>query len=127
MVAAILLSFDIDGTLIDGDPPGPIQIDVVRHAIELGFIVGTASDRTVREQRALWARHGLEPDFVGHKHHLGELRDRFEVTQFVHVGDTDVDAHYARLASFDFYYPWDFPLPGTTGASFWSQGSALAD
>jgi hypothetical protein len=108
-MAPVLISFDIDGTLVDGDPPGPIEIVVVRQAMEQGFIVGSASDRTVREQRSLWTRHALEPSFVGHKHVLEQLRARFDASQFVHVGDTEVDAHYARLAGFDFYYAWEFP------------------
>jgi phosphoglycolate phosphatase-like HAD superfamily hydrolase len=114
----VLVSFDIDGTLEDGDPPGPIEMDVVRHAIALGYVVGSSSDRTVREQRAMWDRHGLTVDFVGHKHHLQQLAASFPVDRLVHVGDTDVDAHYARLAGFEFHYVLELPTPGTEGWIF---------
>ena len=114
----VLVSFDIDGTLEDGDPPGPIAMQVVRHAIALGYVVGSASDRTVREQRAMWDRRRLSVDFVGHKHHLMELAANFRVDRLIHVGDTDVDAHYARLAGFEFHYVLEMPTPGTDGWIF---------
>ena len=41
----ILVSFDIDGTLEVGDPPGPIELALVRRAKALGYIVGSASAR----------------------------------------------------------------------------------
>ena len=36
--------------------------------------------------------------FVGGKHHLADVRERFPAERHVHVGDTDVDRHYALLA-----------------------------
>ncbi len=114
----VLLSLDIDGTLVDGDPPGPVGMDVVRRAQALGYIVGSASDRTVREQREMWWRNGLEVDFVGHKHHLPQVAERFPADRLVHVGDTEVDAHYARLAGFEFHYVFDLPEPGSVGWIF---------
>jgi hypothetical protein len=103
-VRAVLLSFDVDGTLEDGDPPGPVSIDVVRRAIGLGYVVGSASDRTLRDQANLWVRRGIEPDFVSHKHTLEEIALRFPAARRVHVGDTNVDEHYARLAGFEFVF-----------------------
>ena len=50
---AKLISFDIDGTLEVGDPPGIITLDMVRKAKELGFLVGSCSDRTI-------STHGVE-------------------------------------------------------------------
>ena len=47
--ALTLLSFDIDGTLEEGDPPGPIGMDLVVRALEMGYVVGSSSDRTVAE------------------------------------------------------------------------------
>ena len=40
----MLISFDIDGTMVFGDPPGEITVEDVRKVKELGFIVGSASD-----------------------------------------------------------------------------------
>jgi phosphoglycolate phosphatase-like HAD superfamily hydrolase len=116
--AAVLISFDIDGTLEDGDPPGPIPMELAEQALSLGYLVGSASDRTVREQEAMWSRRGLEVHFVGHKHHLDRVASRFTAERMVHVGDTDVDEHFARLAGFEFHYAGLLPPAGTAGWIF---------
>ena len=41
---AKLISFDIDGTLEFGDPPGVLTVEMVRAAQNLGYIVGSCSD-----------------------------------------------------------------------------------
>ena len=94
----MLLSFDIDGTLEDGDPPGPLAMSLAVEALGLGYVVGSASDRTLRHQAQMWERRGIEPDFVSHKHTLDQVAARFPALRRVHIGDTEVDAHYARLA-----------------------------
>ena len=71
----ILVSFDIDGTLEVGDPPGPIELSVVRRAKALGYIVGSASNRVRSDQSALWTTHEVDMDFVGHKHMLDRVRE----------------------------------------------------
>jgi hypothetical protein len=116
--ARTLLSFDIDGTLEEGDPPGPIGMDLVAQALALGYVVGSASDRTVAEQENMWARRGLRVAFVGHKHHLDRVGARFPGHRLVHIGDTSVDEHYARLAGFEFHYATQLPEPGTAGWIF---------
>jgi hypothetical protein len=67
-----------------------------------GHVVGSSSDRTLREQQAMWDRHGIAVKFVGHKHKLATLRARFACDRFIHVGDTDVDRRYAEEAGFEF-------------------------
>ena len=99
----VLISFDIDGTLEAGDPAGPIGMDRVRQAVALGYIVGSASDRVKSDQRSIFDAHSIELHFIGHKHTLDEVRARFdEATRFIHIGDTDVDRHYATLHGFEF-------------------------
>ena len=102
MTRASLLSFDIDGTLEIGDPPGIIPIALVRRAKNLGYLVGSCSDRPISFQDAMWQRLGLVADFTVLKHRLGELRARFAATRYYHIGDTDVDEHFATLAGFRF-------------------------
>jgi hypothetical protein len=107
---AFLVSFDIDGTLETGDPPGPISIDVVRRAREQGHVIGSASDRTLNEQRVMWKHQGIVPDFVSHKHRLEAIRETFQCDRWIHIGDTNVDEHYATLAGFEFWFASAVPL-----------------
>jgi hypothetical protein len=98
----VLVSFDIDGTMEFGHPPGPVTVDFVRELIADGHVVGSASDRTRGDQSSLWASHGIEVAFIGGKHHLHEVRERFPAARYLHIGDGHVDEHYARLAGFEF-------------------------
>ncbi len=83
--ASVLVSFDIDGTLEDGDPPGPLEMALVRRAQALGYLIGSASDRTIREQSRMWAKREITPDFVGH----GALEHRVELLH-QRIGRTNV-------------------------------------
>jgi hypothetical protein len=114
----LLVSFDIDGTLEVGDPPGPISMEMVRQARRRGHIIGSASDRTLREQQGMWDDHGIVVDFVGHKHRLETIRDRFSCDRWIHIGDTSVDRHYAILAGFEFWLASDVPVTGDLTAFF---------
>ena len=86
---AILISFDIDGTLEVGDPPGPLTMDMVRLARDKGFLIGSCSDRTLSGQRGLWAAHEIEVDFVVSKHMLPDVKAKFEADTYVHIGDRE--------------------------------------
>jgi phosphoglycolate phosphatase-like HAD superfamily hydrolase len=109
--ARVLVSFDIDGTMEFGDPPGPVTADVARELFDRGYIVGVASDWPRSSQQPLWSSHGMEPFFVGGKHHLHEVRAEFEADHYIHVGDTDVDERYAKLAGFAFVHVDDLVVP----------------
>jgi hypothetical protein len=100
--AITLVSFDIDGTLEIGDPPGLITIAMVEHARRRGYLIGSASDRPLSYQRAMWERLGIVPHFTALKHRLAEVRARFAAHAYYHVGDTDVDEHFAATAGFAF-------------------------
>lgn len=108
----ILISFDIDGTMEFGDPPGPIPASVARDLVDRGVIVGVGSDWPRSAQRPLWNGHGVEPRFVGGKHHLHEVKAEFpHAARYLHIGDTDVDERYALLAGFEFLHVDDLELP----------------
>jgi hypothetical protein len=111
----LVVSFDIDGTMSFGDPSGPIGVDLPRRVAALGHVIGSASDRTRREQHTLWERHGVDVAFVGGKHHLPEVRTRFAADRYVHIGDTVVDEHYALAAGFEFFSVERLPVAGTPG------------
>ena len=66
--ARIVISFDIDGTMEFGDPPGPVSASIARELVDRGCILGVASDWAMSCQAPEWARHGIAPRFVGGKH-----------------------------------------------------------
>jgi hypothetical protein len=111
----VVVSFDIDGTMAFGDPPGLITVAQVLDVQSRGALIGSASDRTRANQAQLWVQHGVSVDFVGHKHRLDEVRDRFDAVRWIHIGDSAVDEHYARLHEFEFHYVDRLPSPGTPG------------
>ena len=102
----ILISFDIDGTLEVGDPPGVLTMDMVRRAQEKGFLIGSCSDRTLSGQRALWEQHNIPVDFVVSKHMLPDVKAKFEADVYYPIGDReDLDKKYALEAGFEFLWP----------------------
>ena len=119
----ILISFDIDGTLEVGDPPGPVTWDMVKKARELGCIIGSCSDRSLSSQQLLWERANMEPDFTSLKHLLGDIKTRFEADWYVHTGDRELDRQFAMEAGFDFIWmdaaaeePWIAKMNGSAPA-----------
>ena len=101
----VLVSFDIDGTMVFGDPPGTITLDMVRKAKSLGYIIGSGSDRPISNQRDLWKTHEIDVDFVSLKHKLADVKSQMpKAVRYLHIGDTDVDRHFAKLAGFDFCF-----------------------
>jgi hypothetical protein len=102
----ILISFDIDGTLEVGDPPGVLTMDQVRMVLGEEFIIGSCSDRPMSAQRAIWEQHGIPYDFVIPKHMLSEVKAKFEADRYFHIGDReDLDRKYALEAGFEFLWP----------------------
>lgn len=119
-----LISFDIDGTMEFGDPPGQVTAQWVRLAQEHGNLVGSASDRPLSEQRRMWARTGIEMDFVILKHWLPELRTNFKADEYWHVGDGQMDQLFAQRAGFTFFLANTFlqdVLPPVNGQNGFGQ------
>ncbi len=90
----------------------------VRQAQALGYIVGSCSDRPVSHQQRLWQAHGITVSFTVLKHQLDRVRAEFSAEQYVHIGDTNMDRHYAERNGFAYYYPddsidhlWEPPEP----------------
>lgn len=104
---AKLISFDIDGTLETGDPPGRITMELVREAQQLGYIIGSCSDRTVSMQQRMWEKHGIEVAFTVLKHCLDQVRAQHSAEHYVHIGDTNIDKYYAELHGFTYLFPDD--------------------
>jgi len=97
-----LVSFDIDGTLEQGDPPGIITIEMLRSVKRRGHVIGSGSDRPLSYQRELWKRLQIDADFTVLKHRLAEIKTRFLAHAYYHIGDTDVDDDLATRAGFRF-------------------------
>ena len=104
---ATLISFDIDGTLEVGDPPGCVTMEMVRQARGLGYIIGSCSDRMVSNQRRIWRDHAISVAFTVLKHQLELVKAEFNAARYYHIGDTDLDRQYAERAGFAFLYPSD--------------------
>jgi hypothetical protein len=103
----ILISFDIDGTLEVGDPPGVLTMEMVRKVQEKeGFLIGSCSDRPPSSQLAIWEEHHIKVDFVSPKHMLAEVKTKFQADAYVHIGDReDLDHQMALRAGFEFLWP----------------------
>ena len=101
---AKLISFDIDGTLEVGDPPGCITMGMVRTARDLGYIIGSCSDRTVSNQQRIWQTHDISVEFTVVKNQLEVVKAEFPAEEYYHIGDTDMDRFYANRAGFQFLF-----------------------
>jgi hypothetical protein len=101
---AKLISFDIDGTLEVGDPPGIITMSMVRQARAWGYFIGSCSDRTLRHQQYMWEQHDIHVDFMVLKHQLADVKARFQAEEYYHIGDTDMDHFFATRAGFHFFW-----------------------
>jgi hypothetical protein len=99
----ILVSFDIDGTLEVGDPPGRITMAMVQSIQEMGCIIGSASDKPISAQKLIWEEHGIDVQFTVNKHMLDLVRSRFQADAYHHIGDTNMDEYYAVLHGFKFH------------------------
>ncbi len=100
-----LISFDIDGTLEVGDPPGCLTMQMVRVARELGYIIGSCSDRIVSNQQRIWREHDIPVQFTVLKHQLDTVKAEFEAEMYYHIGDTNIDRQYAERSGFEFFLP----------------------
>lgn len=105
-----------------GDPPGPVAVDLVRAAREMGFVVGSCSDRTLSNQSRLWQEAGVEVHFTVLKQNLSQVREAFSFERYLHVGDTEIDRMMARLAGFDFL---DATTVDATGAWLHEHATSL--
>ena len=102
----ILISFDIDGTLEVGDPPGPLTMELVRKTKAQGFLVGSCSDRPLSGQRAIFEQHNIPMDFAVSKHMLPDVKAEFQADVYYHIGDReDLDKKVALEAGFEFLWP----------------------
>lgn len=102
----ILISFDIDGTLEVGDPPGVLTMAMVKRVQKQGFLIGSCSDRPISAQRAIWAQHNIAIDFAVGKLMLPDVKAQFVADVYYHIGDReDLDRRYALDAGFEFLWP----------------------
>lgn len=99
---AKLISFDIDGTMEFGDPPGKMTLEMVKKARSMGYITGSCSDRPLSNQEELWKKHNVDVDFIVLKHQLDKVKQQFEAEHYLHVGDTEVDKYYATSSGFGY-------------------------
>ena len=99
---AKLISFDIDGTLEVGQPPGGVTMAMVREVQASGYLVGSCSDLTISRQQRIWEENRIAAEFTVLKHQLAELKVKFQAEDYFHVGDTDLDRRVSQEAGFHF-------------------------
>ena len=104
---AKLISFDIDGTLEVGEPPGSVTMDMVREAKGVGHLIGSCSDRTISSQQRIWQEHGIAVAFTVVKNGLADLKTQFQAEEYYHIGDSEVDRYVSKNAGFRFLLPDD--------------------
>ena len=106
----LLVSFDIDGTMEFGDPPGILSKSDIAFLRLNGVLLGSASDRTYSTQIRMWAEYEFSIDFAIVKHKIAELKDTYhQANSFWHVGDRPIDQQTAFNSGFTFFWPDQFP------------------
>jgi len=99
-------AFDRDGTLVWGDPAGPITKKHLLRMRELGHKIGGSGGQFPEEQYRNWCANGIEPDFAVHKKDLGVLKDKYKFV--THVGDAEDDKFYAAHFGIGYMAPQEF-------------------
>ena len=61
----------------------------------------------MRVQKRMWQEHGIPVAFTVLKHHLDWVRAELDAEQYIHIGDTNMDRHYAERNGFAYFYPDD--------------------
>ena len=77
---------------------------MVARAQELGFIIGSFSDRPASAQQAIWDKHHIQADFVAQKPKLEDVKVRFKAERYIHIGDRELDRQLAEKAGFEFLW-----------------------
>ena len=97
-----LISFDIDGTLEVGEPRGSITMDFVRAVQQMGYIIGSCSDRPLSYQQKMWQEHEIVVEFTVLKQNLDDVRARLDADTYTHIGDSEADEFFALKSGFRF-------------------------
>ena len=97
-----LISFDIDGTLEVGDPPGIITMDMVRRTQSAGLSHRQLFGPHHQFPASLWENHNIRVDFTVLKHQLADVKAQFQAEAYYHIGDTDMDRFLPTRAGFRF-------------------------
>src|SRR5215831_10420566 len=94
------MSFDSDGTLAGGDPPGIITLDMMRLTHTRGALIGRCSDRTTSDQQPLRAQHNMRIACTVLQHQLADVKVQCQTEAHAPLGETDMDHCYATRAGF---------------------------
>ena len=50
----------------------------------------------------MWEKSGIEVEFTVLKHLLNSVKSKFDADVYYHIGDTELDKHYAERSGFQF-------------------------
>ena len=73
-------------------------MEMVRKAHEMGYIVGSCSDRPISGQQAIWQRFAIPAAFTAAKHQLDGVKERIAADAYYHIGDRDLDKQFGARA-----------------------------
>ena len=109
-----VLSFDIDLTLQTGGEQEEglvlIEPDVISELQQLGYVVGTCSDREPDDQKKTLQATGQEPHFCIPKEMLGWVKVLIPGERHLHVGDDQKrDRDIAHATGWEHRWPHEFP------------------
>lgn len=103
----VVISFDLDGTLSFGDPPGPIEPEHLNKLKKGKYTIGGASGKEIEYQKKKWEENGITPQFIVKKQKMKKLK-KMNADKYIHVGDMEDDAELADNAGFRFLNPYQF-------------------
>jgi len=101
-------AFDRDGTLIWGNPPGPIDKIHLLELRKLGYSIGGSGGQLAEEQYRNWKDQEIEPDFIVYKPDLKTIKNRYK--SITHIGDDISDKKIAKDAGLNYMLPEEFVI-----------------
>lgn len=105
-----VISFDVDGTTIWGNPPGPITPEMIKVEIDKGNHVVGGSNHGIPQQDAEFRAHGIKLLMVCQKVGLSKAKEKWmNAGRYIHVGDSiNDDGRAAKAAGFEYMTPEEY-------------------
>ena len=105
-----LISYDVDGTVSWGNPPGPITPEMIIDEVNFGNHVVGGSNHDIAVQDAEFRAHGIKLLMVCQKVGLSRAKEKWpNARRYIHVGDSvNDDGKAAKAAGFEYLTPEEY-------------------